>query len=88
MNGGVLHATQFCSKSELREAKLGYEYFGLHEALVLIARAEVILKGQDSPGDFERELDSAYYHVVADSRLSAQFEAQYAARPNDFSPVQ
>lgn len=88
MNGGVLHATQFCSKSELREARLGYEYFRLHEAVALIAKAESLLKEPEPPGDFEQALDSEYYRVVADSKLSARFEAQYAAKPDDFAPVQ
>lgn len=88
MNGGVLHATQFCSKSELREARLGYSYFQLHEAVALLDKAELLLKGQESLGDFEQALDSECHRVAGDSKLSARFEAQYAAKPDDFAPVQ
>lgn len=87
MNGGVLHASRCCSEAELREARLGYEYFQLHEAVAVIDKAELLLKGKEASADFERTLDSEYYRVAADSSLWARFEARYATKPDDFAPV-
>ena len=88
MNGGVMHAIEFCSRSQLRAAKAGYVYFGVERVVSLIERAELILKEEDDAGDFERELDSEYYDLASDSQLSARFEATYEQEPSEFAPVQ
>ena len=40
MNGGVLHAVQFCKGKELVAAKHGYNYLGLQGVVSLIGKAE------------------------------------------------
>jgi hypothetical protein len=88
MNGGVLHAVQFCSHAQLRDAKAGYVYLGLEKAVSVIAKAEAVLRNEDDPGDFERELDAEYYAAASDAHLSAQFMEKFEREPHDFAPVQ
>jgi hypothetical protein len=88
MNGGVFHATEFCSEREMQAAKLGFEYFGLAEAVAVIWRAESLLKAAESVGEYERELDADYYRVCADKVLFTRFKERYLERPNDYAPVQ
>lgn len=88
MNGGVMHAIEFCSPSQLRAAKAGCVYFGLEGVISLIEKAEAVLKEEEDPGDFERSLGSEYHDLASDSQLSARFEAKHEQAPSDFAPVQ
>jgi hypothetical protein len=88
MNGGVLHAIQFCSKKELNQARQGYAYLGLAEVSALISKAVNVLATEDSPGDFERDLDSEYSRTAGDSILTDRFQDRYEGSPEDFAPVQ
>jgi hypothetical protein len=78
MNGGVFHATEFCSKRELRAAKQGFEYFGLAEVVAVVRRAESLLEAAESVGELEREFDAEYYRVCADKILFNRFKERYA----------
>jgi hypothetical protein len=88
MNGGVMHAIEFCTPSELQASKAGFMYLGTPEVVPLIERAETILQDADDPGEFERTLASEYEQVAKDSKLSALFKAKYEQAPRDFAPVQ
>lgn len=88
MNGGVLHAVQYCSKKELNQAKLGYDYFGLSEVSALISKAVNVLATENSPGDFERDIDCEYNRMASDSILTERFQDRYQVSPEEFAPVQ
>ena len=88
MNGGVMHAIEYCSPQELMVAKAGYVYLGAAEVIPLLARAEAVLQNKEDSGSFEREVDSEYGNLAKDSRLSALFQAKYEQEPGDFAPVQ
>lgn len=88
MNGGVFHATEFCSARELREAKEGYQYFGLVEALKVILRSEALRKAAASLGDYERELDAAYYRAAGDAVVEEHFKRSYEQNSDDYASVQ
>lgn len=87
MNGGVLHATECCLGSTLRNAKLGYQYFGLQGVVALVTRSEALLKLSELPDDVERELNAEYARIAADHKVSKQFEEVFALRPDEFAPV-
>jgi hypothetical protein len=88
MNGGVMHAIEFCSRTEIQGAIAGYSYLGLDQAVSVIGKAEQIMKDEDDPGAFERELNAEYYAVAADAQLSARFLEKFEQEPGDFAPVQ
>jgi hypothetical protein len=88
MNSGVFHATEFCSASEIRDAKDGYRYFGLGEVATLIQKSEALLKAKESPADYEREFDAAYFRLAGGSILFARFLEGYEQSPEEYSSVQ
>lgn len=88
MNSGVFHATEFCSASELRDAKGGYRYFGLVEVANLIQKSQAVLRANESPGDYEREFDATYFRLAGGSILCARFAEKYEQDPDEYSPVQ
>jgi hypothetical protein len=88
MNGGVLHAVELLSLSELGNAAAGYAYFGLVAVVSLLARATAMLKAESDPGEQERQLDTEYLGIIpSDSALMERFEQRLKLAPNDFAPL-
>ena len=77
MNGG----------DELRDAQVGYRYYGFDAVASLLSRAMTLLDKGDYLEDQESELDGEYLALIpSDSSLVARFEKQLASSPSDFAP--
>lgn len=95
MNGGVLHATECLSPSELSDAQAGYRFFGLDAVADFLARAR-LLSDVDVESDWtdedletqESSLDAEYYDLIPDdSFLVERFEEHWRSHPSDFAPL-
>jgi hypothetical protein len=84
MNGGVLHCIELLSAEELREAIVGYQYFGI-EVKPIFERAKAA-RAEDTR-DLESRLDQEYERVAADGRLMAAFQTHYAEHPEAYEPI-
>ena len=86
MNGGVLHAVECLSASELADAKSGYRFFGLGSVAELLSRARKIWEADQDRGSYERLLDHDYAMLIPDdSALCDRFEELHRRRPSDFA---
>ena len=74
MNGGVLHAVECLTASELSDAQAGFSYFGLDAVASLLACAKTILDNGADLGFHEGELDRRYLEFADDHLLSARLE--------------
>ena len=88
MNGGVLHAVECLSASELSAAESGYRFFSLGVVADLLSRARKILEANRDLESFEAQLDQDYETLIPDdSALYEQFERIYTTRPAEFTRV-
>jgi hypothetical protein len=95
MNGGVLHALETCSETQVNAAAHGYRFFGLAEAAGVVEAALAELRDLQSRGDDLAEaeqldiaLDDRYaMHVPDDQTLVGAFERTFEARRAEFQPV-
>jgi len=88
MNGGVLHAVECLSASELSDAQSGYRFFSLGAVADLLSRARAILEADRDIESYEPQLDQDYATLIPDdSTLYAQFERIYTTRPSEFTNV-
>jgi hypothetical protein len=88
MNGGVLHAVECLTPSELSDAESGYRYYGLDAAASLLSRARTILEADDNLEFHERQLDRQYADIIPeDSSLVERFEKHLELNPSEYAPL-
>jgi len=88
MNGGLLHAVECLTASELTDAEDGYRFFGLHGVASLVSHARGIFESADDLGSYERQLDGQYADMIpSDSSLVERFEKRLKSGPSDFAPL-
>jgi len=89
MNGGVLHAIECLTASELSDAEAGYTYFGLEAITSLLSHARAIFEvGNDLDAD-EHRLDTQYADLIpSDSSLVKCFEKRLNLIPFEFESLQ
>ena len=76
------------SDQEIRHARSGYRFYGLHEVVGLLDRAEELVTKNRELDNHEADFDSEYARYVPnDSVLIERFEKHYAAKPSDFAPL-
>jgi len=86
MNGGVLNAAEYLTRSELAAAQTGYQFFGLDAAARLLSHARQIFETAEDLGSHEAVLDRQYATLIPDdSFLVEQFERHMKASPLDFA---
>jgi hypothetical protein len=91
MNGGVLHAVESLSPTQLDAAIDGYRYFGMEEALQVLRAARIESDSQsltlDAAGQLERDLDSRYAACVpTDDTIVQAFEERFRSDRTAFAP--
>jgi hypothetical protein len=88
MNGGVLHAVECLTASELSDAKAGYRFYGLDGVASLLSRARTIFETDDDLGSYEQQLDRRYVAMIpSDSSLVERFEKRLNSCPWEFAPI-
>jgi hypothetical protein len=88
MNGGVLHAVECLTASELSDAESGYRFYGLDAAASLLSRARTILESGDNLAFHERQLDQQYADIIpADNALVERFESHLESNPSEYAPL-
>jgi hypothetical protein len=88
MNGGVLHAVECLTASELSDAESGYRFYGLDAAASLLSRARTILEADDNLGFHELQLDQQYADIIpADNSLVERFEKHLESNPSEYAPL-
>jgi hypothetical protein len=87
MNGGVLHAVECLSASEIEQAASRYRFFGFNAAASLLLGARRILESGQDLADHEALLDRDYHRLIPDdASLYARFEEHRRSHPRDFAP--
>ena len=82
MNGGVAHALECLSESEIAAAVAGFTYFGLTEA------AHMFQQIPDGSEETEDRLNRMYLAAVpSDETLARAFRIKLVATPEAFSPT-
>lgn len=82
MNGGVEHALECMSQSQLLAALSGYRYFGLESA------AQALEAAVQTSGTASNELDKPYWRAIPDdATISSAFAAKLLSNPTTFAPV-
>jgi hypothetical protein len=88
MNGGVLHAVECLTSSELSAATAGYRFFGLDPAAELLTHARRIFEMAEDLESQESVLDQLYADLIPDdSFLTERFEQHLKSRPSDFAAL-
>ncbi len=88
MNGGVLHAVECLTSSELSAAVAGYRYYGLDEIASLLSRARTIFETGDYLEIHEQELDRQYAAMIrSDCSLVERFENRLKSHPSEFASL-
>src|SRR5262249_40895856 len=83
MNGGVVHAVECLTDSELSDAESGYRFYGLDEAAALLSHARTILEADGNLGFRERQLDQQYADLIpTDSTLVERFQKHLRLCPS------
>ena len=86
MNGGVLHAVECLTASELSAAEAGYRFYGLDTVASLLSRARTIVKKGEDLEAYERKLDREYADLIpSDSSLVERFEKHLALNPAEYA---
>jgi hypothetical protein len=84
MNGGVLHCIELLADEELREAIVGYRYFGV-EVDPVFQRAKAARP--EEIDELESRLAEQYARITDDGRLMTAFQAHYADHPEAYEPI-
>jgi hypothetical protein len=88
MNGGVLHAIECLTASELCDAEAGYCFYGLDAVTSLLSRARAIFEADGDLGENERQLDAQYADMIpSDSSLLERFEQRLKLKPSEFASL-
>ena len=82
MNGGVLHAVECLTVSELYDAEAGYRFYDLDGVASLLSRARTIFETGEDLGSHEQRLDRQYAAMIpSDSSLVERFEKRLKSHP-------
>ena len=88
MNGGVLHAVECLSTSDLADAEDGFRFFNLAAVADLLVRAREIFEAQEEMESYELKLDHDYATLIPDdSSLLERFEQIHKTRPSEFASI-
>ena len=88
MNGGVLHAVECLTPSEMSEAQSGYRFFGLDAVADLLSHARRVFEADEDVASQESRLDQQYAALVPDdSSLVERFEKHWREKPSDFATL-
>jgi hypothetical protein len=88
MNGGVLHAVECLSASELSAAEAGYCFYGLDGVAYLLMRARRLLESGDDLDGYEQQLDGEYADMIpSDSWLFERFDWHLKSNPSEYAPL-
>lgn len=88
MNGGVLHAIECLTASELTDAQSGYRFYGLDTVASLLSRAKTILETGDDLDSHEAQLNQQYEQIVPDDNLLVmRFQERLKSKPSEFAPL-
>src|SRR3569833_501684 len=89
MNGGGLHAVESLGPGRLARACEGFRYYGFVKIASDLEEASCILAKSEDSDELEAEFNKRYWHYVPeDGVLVAEFEADYAARPENYVPLE
>jgi hypothetical protein len=91
MNGGVLHAVECFTPSQLDAATDGYRYFGMEDAGDVLRAAQIESSSEtltvDEAGQLERDLDDRYAECVpTDGTIVQAFQERFRVDPTAFAP--
>jgi hypothetical protein len=88
MNGGVLHAVECLTPTEIEEAASAYQFFRFDAAARLLVQARLTAESAHSLSENEGLLDSDYHRLIPDdSKLYARFDEHRCSHPQDFAPI-
>jgi hypothetical protein len=88
MNGGVLHAVECLTASELSDAGAGYRYYGLDGVASLLSHARKIFETDHDLESHEQELDRQYAAMIpSDSSLVERFEQRLKSNPSEYAAL-
>lgn len=88
MNGGVLHAVDVLTGSELSDAEAGYRFYGLDGIASLLSRAKTIFETGNDLEVHEHQLDRQYADMVpSDCSLVERFENHLKSNPSEYAPL-
>lgn len=88
MNGGVLHAVECLTASELIEAEAGYRFYGLDGVASLLSHARTIFVRGEDLESHEQQLDRQYAAIIpSDSLLAERFQNRLKSNPSEFAPL-
>jgi hypothetical protein len=89
MNGGVLHAIECIGPERLAEACDGFTYFGFSSIASDLKDASRALATDEDLDALEEQFDQRYWgYVPEDGVLLKAFEADYAAHPENYAPLE
>lgn len=93
MNGGVLHAFEGLTATDLSRARDGFEWLGLPHVSAFMDRAADTITATDWSDDdavdeLEQSTDDEYYHLVPqDQVIEDAFRKRLSEAPAGFAPV-
>ncbi|MEI8019379.1 MAG: hypothetical protein WCH39_14335 [Schlesneria sp.] len=88
MNGGVLHAIECLTASELSDAEAGYSYYGFDGVTALLTLARERIDADDDLGGHEHRLDALYAELVpSDNSIVERFEQRLKLNPFEFASL-
>lgn len=93
MNGGLLHAVEVLTESEVRFAEGALRFFDLSSAADVVQWAHNELQALDDDDIdavelLEAEADRRYYVAVADGAVvERHFRSEFEAHPEAFAPL-
>jgi hypothetical protein len=88
MNGGVHHAVQAVSETEVQAAAAGFDYFELRAIGEVLRRVQHDPKLREWSDATEEAANRLYWAVLPDDgELIARFERRFRDKPTDFAPV-
>jgi hypothetical protein len=88
MNGGVLHAVECLTCSELSDAESGYRFYGLDAAASLLSRARALLDANEELESHESQLDGEYADIIPDDTwLVERFKEHLKVNPSKYAPL-
>ena len=95
MNGGVLHAMECLTESELSDAIAGYRFFSFDAVAELLPRARRLYKADQNHEIDDSEAEELYdkfdaeyaVSIPDDSAIEVRFLEHLKTTPSDFAPV-
>ncbi len=88
MNGGVLHAIECLTASEMCDAEAGYGFYGFDAVPPLLFRARALFDAGIDLSEHEQKLDAQYGELIpSDAALAERFEEQLKLMPFEFASL-